>query len=413
VTRARSGGGGGQVRIRVLIADDDPAVRAALVELIESEPELELVGAASDATEVVGLAAATQPDVVLVDVRMPGGGGVTAARGIGRSSPASKVIALSGQGDQPTVLHMLEAGAVGYLLKGGSVDEVIAAIKRAPEGQSTLSAELTGGIIHELAGQLSIQARTRSRERGVERRIRRALDDERALTMAFQPITRLRERAVVGVEALARFAGPPTRAPSLWFAEAETVGLREELELSAARQAIGALPELPPAAYLTINVSPTTLVRSGFRKLLANADGSRLVVEVTEHAPIQDYASLSEALKALRELGIRFAIDDAGAGYSSLRHILELNPDLIKLDISLIRNIHRDTSKQALAAGLISFAAKIDASIIAEGIERHAEAAKLLELGVEYGQGYLLGRPGPLPLAERPGRRQVAPTPPP
>jgi len=95
------------------------------------------------------------------------------------------VIALSGQGDQPTVLQMLEAGAVGYLLKGGSVDEVIAAIVRAPEGQSTLSAELTGGIIRELAGQLSLQARTRNKEQGFERRVRRALDDERALTMAF------------------------------------------------------------------------------------------------------------------------------------------------------------------------------------------------------------------------------------
>ncbi len=309
-----------------------------------------------------------------------------------------------GRATSSTVLGSLaEAGAVGYLLKGGSVDEVIAAIKRAPEGQSTLSAELTGGVIRELADQLSVQARTRSKERGVERRVRRALDDEHALTMAFQPITRLRERAIVGAEALARFAGPPTRGPSLWFAEAATLGLREELELSAVRKAISALPELPPAAFLTINISPTTLARSGFRRLLANADGSRLVVEVTEHAPIQDYANLSEALKALRVLGIRFAIDDAGAGYSSLRHILELNPDLIKLDLTSTSTAIGDTSKQALAAGLISFAAKIDASIIAEGIERHAEAAKLLELGVEYGQGYLLGRPAALPLVQRSG----------
>src|SRR5258708_3579114 len=110
-------------RLRVILAEDDPAVRAALADLVKMVPSFELVGVAGDAPTAIGLAQATQPDVALVDVRMPGGGGVTAARGISRRSPETKVIALSGQGDRATVLQMLEAGVVGYLLKGGALEE--------------------------------------------------------------------------------------------------------------------------------------------------------------------------------------------------------------------------------------------------------------------------------------------------
>jgi EAL domain-containing protein (putative c-di-GMP-specific phosphodiesterase class I)/CheY-like chemotaxis protein len=387
-----------EARLRVLVAEDDPAVRDALAELIDGEPDFELVGAVPDATEAIKLSAAEQPDVVLVDVRMPGGGGVTAARGISRHSPRSKVIALSGQGDRATVLQMLEAGVVGYLIKGGSVDEIIDAVKRAAIGHGSLSIEVTGGVIQELVGQLSLRTRKLEKQKVFERRISRALDREDAIAMVFQPIVRLRDREIIGAEALARFAGPPKRAPSVWFAEAAVVGLRTELELIAVRKAVEALSQLPRDAYLTINVSPVTLAKPAFLKLIAKADGTRLVAEITEHAPIHDYARLSTALVKLRALGMRLAIDDAGAGYSSLRHILELSPDLIKLDMSLIRDIHRDNSKQALAAGLISFADRSGAAIVAEGIERAAEARMLVELGVGHGQGYFLGRPGPLPL---------------
>jgi EAL domain-containing protein (putative c-di-GMP-specific phosphodiesterase class I)/CheY-like chemotaxis protein len=387
-------------RLRVVVAEDDPAVRAALAELIAGEPAFVLVGLAEDAPQAVAIAAAERPDIVLLDVRMPGGGGVAAARGIGRRSPRSKVIALSGQADRGTVLQMLEAGVVGYLLKGGSVDEIVEAIKRASEGFGSLSIELTGDIIKELGGQLHVQARARQQQEGSERRIRKALNTDDALTMVFQPIVELCSRSVVGAEALARFAGPPNRAPDLWFAEAEAVGLREELELLAVRKAIDALPLLPPDSYLSINISPMTLTRPGFRKLISRAHGSRLVAEITEHAPVSDYGRLHDSAAGLRMLGMRLAIDDAGTGYSSLRQILELHPDLIKLDISLIRGIHCDRSKQALASGLISFADKAGSAIIAEGIEHSSEADMLVELGVRHGQGFFFGRPGPLPLPE-------------
>jgi EAL domain-containing protein (putative c-di-GMP-specific phosphodiesterase class I) len=385
-------------RLRVLIAEDDLEVRSALSELIGSEPDLELIGAVGDAQAAIEFAAEHRPDVVLLDVNMPGGGGKAAAKGIRRRSPGSKLIALTGHDDRSTVFGMLQAGVLGYLVKGGPVDEIIEAIKRAPEGRGSLSLEVTADVIQELAGELSARYRTNERRRLHERRIRRALVDDHALGMAYQPIVCLTDRKVVGAEALARFTGPPKRGASQWFEEAKQVGLAEELELHAVRKAVMALSQIPEDAYLTVNVSPGTLARNGFHKVVSELDGSRLIAEVTEHAPIQDYDRLGEAVGRLREMGVRLAIDDAGAGFASLRHILRLNPDLIKLDLTLIRDIHRDQSKRALAAGLISFAHEIDVTIVAEGIERAAEAKTLIELGVNEGQGYYLGRPGPLPL---------------
>ncbi len=129
----------GQGRWRVLIAEDDAVVRHFLAESIRGEQAFELVGAATDATEAIALAAAEQPDVVLLDVRMPGGGGLAAAAGIRRRSPGSKMIALSGDGDRAAVFEMLQAGVAGSLVKGGSIDEIIQAIKRAPDGRGSLS----------------------------------------------------------------------------------------------------------------------------------------------------------------------------------------------------------------------------------------------------------------------------------
>ena len=339
---------------------------------------------------------------------MPGGGGKAAARAIGKLSPETKLIALTGQDDRSTVFAMLQAGVVGYLVKGGTVEEILDAIRGAAEGRGSLSAGVTADVIQGLAGELGARYRTNERRRLRERRIRRVLTDEQAFTMAFQPIVSLRDRKLVGAEALARFAGPPRRTPNLWFEEAVEIGLGEELELHAVRKAVRALSLIPRDLYLTVNVSPRTLAGKGFFTLVSEVDGSRLVAEVTEHAPIADYDRLGEAVGRLRQLGVRLAIDDAGAGFASLRHILKLTPDAIKLDLTLIRDIHRDPAKRVLAAGLISFAHASQVTIIAEGIERAAEAKVLVELDADQGQGYYLGRPGPLPLGISPRRERGA-----
>ena len=381
--------------IRVLIAEEDAEARSELVSLVRSEPKLELVDAVADAAGAILSSMREKPAVAVLAVCIPGGG-ATAARGIKRCSPGTRVLVLSARGDRESVLEMLEAGADGYLVKGSPVDTILTSIVRAANGQGSLSVEVTGGVIEELAGLLHARRRNVDRSRRREERVRHALDDD-VVHAVFQPICTL-AGSTVGAEALARFHGPPARGPVRWFAEADEVGLLRELELAAARAALDALPALPDHVFLSVNVSPATLATPAFLRLISGSDGARVVVEITEHARITDYDGLRSALDAVRELGARVAIDDAGAGFASLRHILRLEPEFIKLDRTLIDGIESDRSRQALAVGLISFAEQIDATIVAEGIERPAEVEKLAELGVRYGQGYFFARPAPLPL---------------
>jgi EAL domain-containing protein (putative c-di-GMP-specific phosphodiesterase class I) len=145
-----------------------------------------------------------------------------------------------------------------------------------------------------------------------------------------------------------------------------------------------------------LNFSPETAVSDRLRDLLERADPCRIVVEVTEHAPVADYDELREALSGLRERGVRLAIDDAGAGFASLRHVVRLDPDLIKLDITLTRQIETDPVRQALAVALVSFAEQIGATVVAEGVETELELEALRRAGIRHAQGFLLGTPEPL-----------------
>jgi EAL domain-containing protein (putative c-di-GMP-specific phosphodiesterase class I) len=225
--------------------------------------------------------------------------------------------------------------------------------------------------------------------------IRRVIED--GVTMVFQPICSLADARVVGFEALARFPSGPARTPDVWFQEAESVGLGIDLEIAAVAGALASFGLLPPDAYLSLNVSPETVVSNRFLEALERAPPDRIVIEVTEHAPVRDYGRLDAALHVLRDRGARLAVDDAGSGFASLRHILDLRPDIIKLDLSLTRNIDTDRARRAMASALISFASVMEVAIVAEGIESHEELNALRALGVACGQGYLLGRPGPLP----------------
>lgn len=380
--------------IRVLIADDETEVRAALAELISSEDDLELVGAAGDADEAIELAIAKTPDVALVDVKMPAGGGPRAAREICRTSPQTRVLALSAYEDKTTVMEMLRAGAVGYLVKGTAPEEIVASIGRAMRGETAMSTEVMGSVVHELSAQLRDQAMTREQRQAAVDRIRRAVAGD-GLQILFQPILDLRDRHVVGLEALARFAGPPNRSPELWFREAAELGLGEELELTAIRMALGSLDCVPPDAHLALNTSHRTAMSPRLLDVLSQVDATRIVIEITEHEQADDYEAFRRSLEALRRRGVRVAIDDAGAGFS-LRHAIALDPHILKLDISLTRDIDNDRARRALASALVRFAEEMDVTMIAEGIESDAELQELLGLGVTYGQGFLLGVPKPL-----------------
>ena len=381
--------------IRVLVADDDAALREVLSSLIQGDDRLELVGAVGSAEQAIEMAARERPDVALVDVRMPGDG-VDAAHGIGQRSPDTKVIALSAHDDRTTVLEMLEAGVVGYLVKGASIESIVESIEQAAVGQASLSVEVTAEVIDELVQQRSVRRQIELDRREQIDRIRSAIDDEGAHRIVFQPICSLVHRTPVGYEALSRFPGPPQRSPDLWFEEAAGVGLGVELEELAAKRALANLPDLPASTYLAFNISHETFGSESFQSLLDDTDLRRVVIEITEQKPIDDYMSLNAAMARAREQGARLAIDDAGAGFASLKHILMLAPDFIKLDRTLTAGIEHDRSQQALAAGLISFAEKIGSTIVAEGIEREEQVDALALLGVAYGQGYFFARPAAL-----------------
>ena len=377
--------------VRVLVADDAPDTRRALADLVITEPSLELVGLAGDAKEAVALAHRERPDVALLHVRMPGGGGPRAARGIRRRSPRTRVVAFTAYGDLSTVAQMLDAGADGYLVNGAPGEEIVHAIHDAARRCGTVATDLLRQLTERRLAEDDCDAA--GRRRGVSR-IRRVLDFE-GLAMAFQPIVDLGDGSVVGYEALARFALGPERPPDVWFAEAEAVGLGREAEAAALRSALAHLDRLPAKTYLSLNTSLLTVVSPFLKRLLADV-GERIVVEITEHAPIGDYDALCEALGELRAQGVRVAIDDAGAGFASLMHILRLAPDFMKLDMVLTRGIDTDDTRRQLASALSSFASSVGAAIVAEGIETKAELDCLRELGVPYGQGFLLARPAPL-----------------
>ncbi len=210
---------------------------------------------------------------------------------------------------------------------------------------------------------------------------------------AYQPILTLSPQRLVGFEALCRFAPHPYRPPDQWFHEAARVGLGAELELAALRMALRALHVIPEDLFISVNVSPETVLNSAFIEQFSDCSKTRLVLEITEHTKVDDYGVLLAALAPLRAQGVRLSIDDAGAGFASLKHILNLSPDIVKLDTELTKAIDSDPARRALAAALVYFAKDTQSLIIAEGIETEAGLDVLKFLGIPMGQGYLLGHP--------------------
>lgn len=213
-----------------------------------------------------------------------------------------------------------------------------------------------------------------------------------AFRPVYQPIVHLGSGRIAGFEALSRFNdGTP---PAERFAEARAVGLGTVLERACVEAALAGSAGLPHGAWLSLNVGPDYLLSRPSRIGLQPADGSRpLVVELSESAAIEDYGRLRTVVEQLRADGVKIAVDDAGVGFDSLRRLFELRPDIIKLDISLIRGLDRDRVRQALVSAMVQFAGEANATLVAEGVERAAERDVLRDLGIPYGQGFLLGRP--------------------
>ncbi len=252
---------------------------------------------------------------------------------------------------------------------------------------------ITGASRPSAHGLARVRATDEMRDRILLLLTRRSLD------VVFQPIVSLYTGHVIGAEALSRFPDAPDRRPDQWFADAEAVGLGQELELLAIRTALArSRTALPPGVDLWLNVSPATIENAELLGLLA-ADGPdamrRFVLEITEHASVDDYPAFLRKRDELSALGVRFAVDDAGAGYASFAHILRLQPDFIKLDRDVVNGLDHDAAKRALVAAIVMFAMEIRCAVIAEGIETKEEFDAASLVGIDAAQGFFVSAPAP------------------
>ena len=221
--------------------------------------------------------------------------------------------------------------------------------------------------------------------------IRRAIAGH-GIFPVLQPIAHLSDGRIIGFEALSRFDGIADWGPDRWFSEAAAAGNGVDLELAAVRAVLPALEAVPDDTYLSVNLSPAAVLDPRTASLLGPIAG-RLIVELTEHSKVEDPAALAAAVQALRAQGARIAVDDLGSGFANMSLVLRLRPEVLKLDVDLVRGIDGDPDRRVLVASLVAFAGSIPAVVVAEGIETEREAITVLELGVRCGQGYLLGRP--------------------
>lgn len=383
--------------ITVTLADDESHVLEYVRTVLEFDG-FEVLGTAHDAAGAIRLAQALRPDVAILDLYMPGSG-LTAAQTIADSTPNTHVMVLSAESDGREVLPLLRAGIDGYVVKGCTPNQLTQAIRDVVAGGLFLSPEVTRAAVGELTSRLQDEA---DEMHDIRERQARVVDtiEHRRFAIHFQPILQLSDGRTHAVEALARFSALPTRTPNEWFAEASDLGLRTSLEIATALAALSELDRLHPELRQSVNLSPEAALSGQLAALLDGVEPDRVVLELTEHAPVHDYPALRAALRPWRTQGARLAIDDAGGGYASLRHILNLVPDYIKLDVDLTRHIESDPERQALARALIGFADELGASVIAEGVESAAQMEALRLLGTHFVQGYHVGRP--LPLDEQP-----------
>jgi EAL domain-containing protein (putative c-di-GMP-specific phosphodiesterase class I)/DNA-binding NarL/FixJ family response regulator len=388
---------------RVLIVDDQDANVRLLKAMLKSAGVTQIEGV-TDPRIAIERVLAFGPDILLLDLHMPTMDGVAVLAALRDALPADAflpVIVLTADATSGARERALAAGAKDFLTKPIDRLEVLLRVsnlletrnlyQRVQRDRSQLQGELEEQRLHEKA--LIEQRRDRLA------RVDSAMATD-GLRMVFQPIVELESARIVGYEALARFSGTPHRSPDQWFEEADIVGRGTELELLAVERAIASFDALPSDALVSLNVSPGVARTAALAAFLARLPGSRTVLELTEHTRIRDYGPLRVCLDRFRERGVRIAVDDAGAGYAGLQHILSLQPDVIKLDLALIRNVDTDPARRALCACLMRFAVEIGAEVVAEGIETPAEFETVRGLGIRWGQGFYLGRPVAFPQTE-------------
>lgn len=298
----------------------------------------------------------------------------------------------------PRLPHTVALGAylaVPILDHDGRVQGLLSAAGHEPQTRlSDIDLRITrqaADLIGSLLGCPEAAHTATADERAVIREMVARGDFE----VVFQSVHHVTSGAVDKIEALARFACPPFR-PDAVIAQATQIGLGVELELAILRRALAMLPQLPDDLALAVNISPSAVLVAPWPELLADVDPARIVLELTEHDAVEDYDALDEALHVCRQRGVRIAVDDVGAGFSTFSHVLELSPDFVKLDQSITRHIDVDDARRRLAHAITEFAEQLGATVIAEGVETQGELDAVAAVGITAAQGYYLSRPRPV-----------------
>jgi EAL domain-containing protein (putative c-di-GMP-specific phosphodiesterase class I)/GGDEF domain-containing protein len=380
-------------RVALALGVDVPA--APLITVL-AQSGARPIAVAADAESLVDIVRTAKPDLLVVDLGLA----LTdvarfAALAASRSHPP--VVVLCGD-EPPEVLgRALAAGVVGFARRDAGAIEMGAVLAAALAGQWAASPDLVDRLLAGAAGQLRHAGGTRIDEQQRQDELRAVLADPDALFPVFQPIADLRAGRRLGWLALTRFSGTPPEDTGRRFAEACELGLTLELEAAAVRAALGQIDRLPPGALMFVKASCATVAAQGLDALLDELVAPRVVVELAGVTEIEDHDGFAHAVDRLRHRGVRFAVDETGAGFGPLDGVLDLSPAFVRLAGGLTRDIDTDRTRRALALTVISFATHLGARVIADQIETAEELESLRRLGVSYGLGYHIGRPEPLP----------------
>ena len=367
-----------------------PATSRLLKELIREEG-LTKIHTETDSRKVRDRLLECRPDLVLLDLHMPHVDGLQVLAQIKAYAAGDYLPVLVLTADTTTGArdHALSHGAHDFLTKPFDAVETTLRIANLLETRE----------LHANLRRAGVVPPPRSPEGSadpddIRRRIQNVLDGNR-VTPVYQPIVDLRSRETVGYEGLSRFYDPRHGGPDRWFDDAFTVGLGVDLEWSAAQTLLPFLDRVPPGTFLAINMSPATVLDVVEKELCPPERCGDLVIELTERVPIQDYQAVRGALEEMRSLGTRLAADDRGSGFAGFRHLVSLAPDIIKLDIGLLREFHFKSGQLAITNALVTFADDVGAQVIAEGVEDEAELELLQGLGVAGRRAITSAEPAP------------------
>jgi len=372
-------------RGRVLIVDDEPELLEIYGDLLERAGYQ--VETAGDGRAALKRLLSGQFNLVLSDISMPDMDGLHLLRAVREQDLDVPVVLMTGDPRVDTAVQAVEYGALRYLLKPIAEDLLQRTVGDA------VRLHRMAGLKREALAHLGARKGLVGDRAGLEASFGRAVA---SLWMAYQPILRADGR-LFGYEALVRTQEPTLPHPGALFEAAERLGRIRDLGRTIRDRVAGSLEALPPAASVFVNLHPHDLTDDALLDSALTAGARKVVLEVTERAALPDLADVQARVRALRHRGYRIAVDDLGAGYAGLTSFAALEPEVVKLDMSLVRGVDGEPIKQRLIGSMAALCRELGILVVAEGVETEAERGALTGLGCDLLQGFLLGRPGPLP----------------